>query len=292
MMHLSPEQVERFDRDGVVFPLTALSEEEAGDIAAEIEHAERSEGQSGSTLFLNGHLTHEWMLNLTTKPEILDAVEDLIGPSFFCWKTQLWIKEAQSGSYVGWHQDAAYWGLDPPDSVNVWIALTDCTPKHGQTITQLDGVGAESDRVLAGVLAPGEYSLHHLCTAHGGGPNEAATRRIGFNATYCAGHVTSVHPGGAFGMPCRGNDFPNHAMQAEAGWSAEAAPDALEVARSAKMLGLSESIMRDADFERFQEVSEQRVGRNIPPHVPIPTDGAQTSLAGSLLSSRQRVKGS
>ena len=29
------------------------------------------------------------------------------------------------------HQDAAYWGLDPPDSVNVWIALTDCTPKHG-----------------------------------------------------------------------------------------------------------------------------------------------------------------
>lgn len=163
---------------------------------------------------------------------------------------------------------------------------------RGQTITQLDGVGAESDRVLAGVLAPGEYSLHHLCTAHGGGPNEAATRRIGFNATYCAGHVTSVHPGGAFGMPCRGNDFPNHAMQAEAGWSAEAAPDALEVARSAKMLGLSESIMRDADFERFQEVSEQRVGRNIPPHVPIPTDGAQTSLAGSLLSSRQRVKGS
>ena len=68
-----------FDRDGVVLPLVAITVEEAGGIAAEIERAERSKGVSGAQLFLNGHLTHEWMLDLTMNPGILDAVEDLLG---------------------------------------------------------------------------------------------------------------------------------------------------------------------------------------------------------------------
>ena len=62
-------------------------------------------------------------------------VSDLVGPNIYIWKCQLWIKEANSAAYVGWHQDAAYWGLDPPDSVNAWIALTDVhiLPAHAQT---------------------------------------------------------------------------------------------------------------------------------------------------------------
>ena len=32
---------------------------------------------------------------------------------------------------VGWHQDAAYWGLEYPDCVNVWMALTDVSAAHG-----------------------------------------------------------------------------------------------------------------------------------------------------------------
>ena len=81
------------------------------------------------------------------------------------------------------------------------MALTDCSPAHGpmlhlkgshinpllehadvydpsnlltrgQTITELAAVGAGDPRVLEGVLSPGEISIHHLSTAHGGGPNE------------------------------------------------------------------------------------------------------------------------
>jgi hypothetical protein len=63
---------------------------------------------------------------------------------------------------------------------------------RGQTITALAETGADSAGVVSGVLPPGTMSLHHLCTAHGGGPNTATTRRIGFNVTYCAGHVSTV----------------------------------------------------------------------------------------------------
>ena len=163
---------------------------------------------------------------------------------------------------MGWHQDAAYWGLSPPDAVNLWLSLGDTTAAHGpmlhlrgshlepplevffflnsgsifptapaapwrgqlicpwrqhedrydpdslltrgQEIPELRGVGASDSRVIEGVLRPGECSLHHLCTAHGGGPNKAATRRVGFNVTYCAGHVESDRPEGAFGMPIAG----------------------------------------------------------------------------------------
>jgi hypothetical protein len=111
--------VAEFDTNGVVLPLRGISEAEAGAIAAEIERAERVQKVSASTLFHNGHLKYSWMHELVTNPTILDMVGDLLGPEFWCWKSQLWIKEPLSGAFIGWHQDAAYWGLDPPDCVGV-----------------------------------------------------------------------------------------------------------------------------------------------------------------------------
>jgi ectoine hydroxylase-related dioxygenase (phytanoyl-CoA dioxygenase family) len=32
---------------------------------------------------------------------------------------------AASPDYVSWHQDIAYWGLDPPEIVTAWVALTE-----------------------------------------------------------------------------------------------------------------------------------------------------------------------
>ena len=52
---------------------------------------------------------------------------------------------------------------------------------RGQTITALKATGPTDLDVVSGVLSPGMMSIHHLCTAHGGGPNTALTRRIGFN---------------------------------------------------------------------------------------------------------------
>lgn len=71
------------------------------------------------------------MHSLATTPTILEVVSDLLGPDVLIWKSQLWIKEAGSGSHVGWHQDSRYWGLTPIQSCNVWLAITDVEQANG-----------------------------------------------------------------------------------------------------------------------------------------------------------------
>ena len=51
--------------------------------------------------------------NLCRTPAILDYVEDLLGPNFFQWGGQFFLKEPKDGSVVPWHQDAQYWPLSP-----------------------------------------------------------------------------------------------------------------------------------------------------------------------------------
>ena len=58
-------------------------------------------------------------------------VEDIIGPDILCWNTIIWIKEARSPSYVSWHQDLNYWGLDANDLVSAWLALSPATVESG-----------------------------------------------------------------------------------------------------------------------------------------------------------------
>ena len=69
------------------------------------------------------HLLFTWADELVHNAEILDAVEDLIGPDILCWTTNFFIKEAHSPGFVSWHQDSTYWGLDPADVVTAWVAL-------------------------------------------------------------------------------------------------------------------------------------------------------------------------
>merc|ERR1711907_297368 len=89
---LSAAQRERFDHDGVLLPLRALTVAEAGEYRRIVEDAERDSDVSGNSLFLNGHLLYDWQHQLATKSQILDVVQDLIGPDLFIWKCQLWIK--------------------------------------------------------------------------------------------------------------------------------------------------------------------------------------------------------
>ena len=101
---LTPSQVNEFDKTGFLLPLRAVSAPEAHAVRGKIEAAEREEQQGGNGLFSNAHLLHDWFYQLATCASVVDVVEDLIGPDVMIWKSQLWIKEGGSGSFVGWHQ--------------------------------------------------------------------------------------------------------------------------------------------------------------------------------------------
>jgi len=60
-----------------------------------------------------------YLYEICMNPKILDLVESLLGPDFFLWASNFFIKEPRTTAIVGWHQDAYYWPLAPHNSVTV-----------------------------------------------------------------------------------------------------------------------------------------------------------------------------
>lgn len=216
--HLSDDQLERYRQTGFVFPLTALTGEEAGDYRRRFEAYEAANGgwyelSKGQKLYL----LQTWVAELASHPRVLDAVEDVLGPDLFVWGVSLFVKDARTVDYVSWHQDSTYWGLNEPDVVTAWLALSPATPESGcmkmqpgshklnqlphvdtlakhNLLTRGQEIAVEVDESEAAhvALQPGEFSLHHVRTVHASEPNRSGDRRIGVAVRYVAPHVRQV----------------------------------------------------------------------------------------------------
>ncbi len=215
---LSPEAVAQYERDGYYFPVRILS---AGEGLSYRRKLEAYEATTGSSIQSNWrhkvHLLFTWANELVRHPKILDAVEDLIGPNIICWTTNFFIKEANSPSFVSWHQDSTYWGLEPPDVISAWLALSDAPLESGamkflpgshkwqqvehrdtfdenNLLTRGQEITVEVDETQAVdvPLKTGEISLHHVRLAHGSYPNTTNDRRIGLSIRYIPTYVRQV----------------------------------------------------------------------------------------------------
>ena len=213
---LSRDRVEFYRRQGYLFPLRALAPDETAPMRASLDAFERAEGTSVGALHLKGHLCFRWSWRLARRAAILDAVEDLIGPDILVFASKFWIKRARDGGFVSWHQDSAYFGLDPHDLVTAWVALTDSTPGNGcmrvipgshlaaaQThVETFDDKnllargqaieGIDETAAVDLVLGAGEFSLHHERTVHGSLPNHGDGPRIGLALFYIPTSVRST----------------------------------------------------------------------------------------------------
>lgn len=218
MKVLTNAQVEQFRRDGYVHPIRVMSEEQAGELRSRLESFEAATGGPlKGDMRHKTHLLFAWLADLVHNQTILDAVEDLHGPDLFCWSSGFFIKEPRNPSFVSWHQDATYWGLNKPDVVTAWIALSPSTRENGamgvipgthrlsqiphrdtfakdNLLSRGQEVAVEVDPAQAVTieLRPGEISLHHVLLVHGSAPNPSDTRRIGFTARYIPTSVRQV----------------------------------------------------------------------------------------------------
>ena len=64
-------------------------------------------------------------------PDILDAVEQLIGANLLLHYSKLNMKPAELGSVVDWHQDVAYYPLTNHDTLAVLLYLDDANEENG-----------------------------------------------------------------------------------------------------------------------------------------------------------------
>ena len=202
---LTPEQIEQFNTEGYVTPVRTMDAAEAGTLRAKLEATEAARGgKLAPTERSKAHMLFKWLDDLIRDPRVLDPIEQLIGPNILCWNTLFWIKEAQSPSFVSWHQDTKYWGLSSERVITAWLALSpasldagcmrvmprthigDVLPHddqyhqdnlltRGQQITE----GVDDAEAIYMPLQVGEMSLHNYRLAHASGPNNTDDRRIG-----------------------------------------------------------------------------------------------------------------
>ena len=122
---LTAAQLAQFRREGYVFPLRAVSPGQAAEYRARIEAYEAQAGHDANrTLKIKGNLAFPWLMELGRNPRILDAVEDVIGPNILLFGASIFAKDGRDPRYVSWHQDSAYFGLDPHEEVTAWVGFT------------------------------------------------------------------------------------------------------------------------------------------------------------------------
>ena len=213
---LSDAQVAQFRTEGYVYPFRAVDAATALDYRKRIEAYEEMAGfDANRTLKIKGYLAFPWLVELAKNPAILDAVEDIIGPNIMLFGASIFAKNGRDPRYVSWHQDSAYFGLDPHEEVTAWVGFTESTIekgclkvmprthlgpdlRHNETYAKDNMLakgqsieGLDESKAVSLELLAGEFSLHHERTAHGSGPNRAQDRRIGFAFFYIPTHVRS-----------------------------------------------------------------------------------------------------
>jgi ectoine hydroxylase-related dioxygenase (phytanoyl-CoA dioxygenase family) len=239
MKCLSRTQVDAYRRDGFLFPLPMLGAAERDEKLAALARYEAWLGgplsKAERQWFTMPYLFLPWFDALVRDQRILDVVEDLIGPDILVWTSTFWIKEPGSPTFAAWHQDCAYFGLEPPEIATVWLALTDASslagcmnaiPWQGRPRLYRHGARRHADSINRGgqsVLEPldeakavamalpaGSFSLHHGLCLHRSAPNRAAHRRIGLGFNYMPTHVRSIGSVRLSAMLVRGQDRFGH----------------------------------------------------------------------------------
>lgn len=241
-----------YGRDGYAFPIDVLASAEARAYRRALEDDEARFGGRFLAAFRHKpHLVAGWAWDLVNHPRVLDAVAAVIGPDILCWESALFVKAPRSTSYIGWHQDLTYWGLDADRVVTAWLALSPSTSESGcmrvvpathttDVVPHTDtfdadnllsrgqeiAVEVDEDEAVDIVLEPGQCSLHHVKIFHGSEPNRSDDRRIGFAMRFLPPDLKQVVGSSDSATLVRGRDRFGH-FEHERRPTADYAPDAL-----------------------------------------------------------------
>lgn len=224
IMRLTDAQIAAYRADGFLTGLRVADEAEADEIRRQFDMLEAEVGRDRAQVgLLDRHFDQPFIRDLATSPAVLDCVESLIGPNILLLATHFFCKYGEGSKYVAWHQDATYWGLEPPNALTVWYAVDGSDRENGCMRvlpgTHRDGIRthgtADADGNLLSinqevpvtpeeeaqavdlVLRPGEVSIHDGAAIHGSLPNRSTRRRCGLTLRYVP---TTVRPVGLNSM--------------------------------------------------------------------------------------------
>lgn len=213
---LSPEEIARFHEDGLVVPDYRVPDDILDDMRQAVDRLiadhpdvrpEQLSGPHNPWGQSAGLVGNERFLDFCRFDEILDMVEQLIGPDIILWGSMLFAKPEGTGLAVPWHQDGQYWPISPLSTVTVRLAIDGSYPENGcmrivpgshkrreileHSVQKRDDyaikqeiVGLDDSNAKDVVLDPGQISIHDVYTVHGSNPNTSGRRRADYAIRY------------------------------------------------------------------------------------------------------------
>lgn len=137
---------------------------------------------------------------------LVEVARELLGPDLFLLQSMTLMKPPHVSTRKLWHQDNAYFRLDPPDVLGIWIAGDEATVENGCMhivpgshrlgIVEHAGEGDEygivtppaDDCVLPVPLSPGDALVFHGELQHFTPENTTTCRRRSIQYHYASSH--------------------------------------------------------------------------------------------------------
>ncbi len=225
MARLSAEEVARYRGEGYLIPSFRLAQRRIDSLQVSLERLIRDNPDVRPEKLVSAHVVgrdgapnaegvrgNQDFLDLAMDPEILDIVEQVIGPDIILWGCHVFCKPAGDGFETPWHQDGHYWPIRPLANCTVWVALEPSTTENGclrviprshvqqqchphlledriDLTLQLraDDGAFDASQAVDLELQPGQMSMHDVFMIHGARVNHSNLRRTGVALRYMPG---------------------------------------------------------------------------------------------------------
>jgi len=158
------------------------------------------------------HYDDAYFRDLFLGSDFVDIAEQILGPDLALFTSYAISKRPGDGLPVAWHQDAAFFPIQPMATFTLWLAVDDSTCANGAmqviagshrerrvvshdvdqsygSVLPLHLGGFRPDHAVDVELAAGGFSVHDPFILHGSPPNRSTTRRCGITIKYIATDV-------------------------------------------------------------------------------------------------------
>lgn len=145
--------------------------------------------------------------NIALNPSLVGSLKSLLGPDIKLFRVIAMLKKSHIGSDLPYHQDSAYWPIEPKSMVSCWVAIDRATKENGcmrilpglhkrgllPFVTETnDGVTyrkltlSEADiaQELSLEMDAGDCLFFHSLLPHATGPNHSDRNRFAIIASY------------------------------------------------------------------------------------------------------------
>lgn len=220
-MHLVPEQVSAFHRDGYLLVPGVFTDAEVeamldaverGDRVAKTTRASQDSAGRPSKLAIWHDLGDDIWSAVSTCPRVVNSIRILQGEETAFFHGKVMLKVAREGGAWEWHQDYGYWynqGFAFPRMLSVFVALDPATRENGclqvlrgsHHLGRIDHqqvgkqTGADPERIAQVVplfervyvtMNPGDALFFHCNLFHSSDPNMSDKHRRSFIMCYNA----------------------------------------------------------------------------------------------------------